>query len=124
MDPDQTSDLDLHCLLKRLQNVSADTKNIPLFVICALRVNTCKFSVYTVRIFINAPTFVRPKNLFQTLHHIIDPDFPSLADEIAESCPYMNLECPCAVVPSHKAYTDMNIKVTAFIVGKNIYYMR
>ena len=45
------SDLDLHCLLKRLQNVSADNKNIQLFVIWALRVNKCEFSVYTVRIF-------------------------------------------------------------------------
>ena len=45
------SDLDLHCLLKRLQNVSADNKNIQLFVICALRVNTCEVSVYMVRTF-------------------------------------------------------------------------
>ena len=53
MDPDQTApiDLDLHCLLKRLQNVSADNKYIRLFVICALRVNTCEVSVYTVRTF-------------------------------------------------------------------------
>ena len=41
----EQSDLDLHCLLKRLQNVSADNKNIPLFV------NTCEVSVYTVRTF-------------------------------------------------------------------------
>ena len=51
VDPDQTarsslkqSDLNLHCLLKRLQNVSVDNKNIRLFVICALRVNTCEVS--------------------------------------------------------------------------------
>ena len=40
------SDLDLHCLLKRLQIVSADNKNIQLFVILALRVNTCEVSVW------------------------------------------------------------------------------
>ena len=50
VDPDQ-SDLDLHCLLKRLQNVSADNKNIPLSVISALRVNACEVNVYTVRTF-------------------------------------------------------------------------
>ena len=51
MDPDQTAPIELfiHCLLMRLQNVSADNKNIRLFVICALRVNTCEVSVYTVR---------------------------------------------------------------------------
>ena len=45
MDPE----LDLHCLLKRLQNVSVDNKNIRPFAISALSVNTCEVSVYTVR---------------------------------------------------------------------------
>ena len=36
MDPE--FELDLHCLLKRLKNVSADNKNERLFMICALRV--------------------------------------------------------------------------------------
>ena len=44
-------DLDLQCLLKRLQNKSADNKSIRLFVICALRVNTCEFNEYTLTIF-------------------------------------------------------------------------
>ena len=52
VDPDQTthtgreeqSGLDLHCLIKRLQNVSVDIKNIRLFVICALRVNRSEIS--------------------------------------------------------------------------------
>ena len=39
------SDPDLHCF-KEFSNVSADNKNIRLFVICALRVNTCEVSVY------------------------------------------------------------------------------
>ena len=39
VDPDKTASyLDLRCLLMRLQNVSADNKNIRLFVICTLRV--------------------------------------------------------------------------------------
>ena len=43
MDQDQTApDLDLHCLLKILQNYSADNKNIRFFMICALGVNTCQ----------------------------------------------------------------------------------
>ena len=54
-------------------------------------------SVYTVRIFMNctARTFAR---LFTKLK--IKPDFPSLADEIAEPHP------------------DMNIKVAAFTVSE------
>ena len=39
--------MDLPCLLKRLQNVSADNKYIQLFVICALSVNTCEDKVST-----------------------------------------------------------------------------
>ena len=50
MDPDQNapihSDLDLHCLLKRLQNVSVDKKNIRLFVICALRIIHVRSVIY------------------------------------------------------------------------------
>ena len=64
VDPDQTvpipSDQDLHCLLRRLLNVSADNKNIRLFVICALRVDTrrtCDVSVYTVRTFMKCTLF-------------------------------------------------------------------
>ena len=50
VDPDQTN-LGLHCLIKRLQNLSAGNKNIRLFVICALKVNTYEVSVYTTRTF-------------------------------------------------------------------------
>ena len=39
------------CLLG-FKYFSGHTKNIRLFVICALRVNTCEVSVYTVRIFL------------------------------------------------------------------------
>ena len=50
-EPIYTAELDLHCLLKRLQNVSADNKNIRLFKICAFRINTYEASVYAVRTF-------------------------------------------------------------------------
>ena len=48
----EQSDLDLHGLLKRLQNISVDNKHI-LFVIhvCALRLYKCEVTEYTVRIF-------------------------------------------------------------------------
>ena len=50
IDCSEQSDLDLHCLLKRLQDIPTDNKTIRLFVICALRVNKCEFRVYTVMI--------------------------------------------------------------------------
>ena len=40
----EQSDLGPHCLFMRLQNVSVDNKNLRIFVICALRVNTCAVS--------------------------------------------------------------------------------
>ena len=45
----EQSDLDLYCLSKAT-NISADDKSC-FFVTCALRVDKCEFSVYTVRIF-------------------------------------------------------------------------
>ena len=45
-----------------------------------------------------------PNNLLSLHQIIIEPDFPSLADKIAEPRP------------------DMNIKVTAFTVSKKFYY--
>ena len=50
VDPDQTAPIG-STLFKRLQNVSADNKNIRLFVICTLMVNACEVSIYTVRTF-------------------------------------------------------------------------
>ena len=47
----EQSDLDLHCLSKRLQIFQQATKAYDVFAICALNVNKCKFSVNTVRIF-------------------------------------------------------------------------
>ena len=56
MDPDQTaldeqSALDLHCLFKRLHNISIDDKTYYCVVIYALRVNKCGFSALTDRTF-------------------------------------------------------------------------
>ena len=75
--------------------------------LCALRVNKCEFSVYTVRIFMKCMHVCAAQKaylLFTKLY--IKSDFPSLADEIA------------------KPYSDMNIKVAAFTVSEkssNIY---
>ena len=51
MDPDQTalgeqSALDLHCLFKRLHNISIDDKTYDCVLIYALRVNKCGFGAY------------------------------------------------------------------------------
>ena len=40
-EPGEQSELDLHCLLKRLYDISTDDKTI-----CAFRVNKCEFRVY------------------------------------------------------------------------------
>ena len=46
------SDLDLHCLSKRLQNISdRRQKQMTFVVIGTLRVNKCEFIVYMVMIF-------------------------------------------------------------------------
>ena len=42
----EQSDQDLHCLLKRLQNVSLATINILSFVIFAFRVNNVRSGIY------------------------------------------------------------------------------
>ena len=42
--------VDLHCLSKRLQNISTDGESRQLVVIGPLRVNKCEFSIYTVMI--------------------------------------------------------------------------
>ena len=50
--PDQTqSDLDPHCLLKRLQIISADDKSRDLCCIGALRLNKCDFHLIYVHDF-------------------------------------------------------------------------
>ena len=59
----EQSDLDLHCLSKRLQIFQQTTKAYDFFVICALRVNKCEFSVYAVRIFMKARTLAGLKQL-------------------------------------------------------------
>ena len=66
------------------------TKNIRLFVICALRVHTCEVSVYTVRTFMKCThVSVAQKAYWLFTKLKINPDFPSLADEIAEPQPDM-----------------------------------
>ena len=74
-------------------DVSADNKNIPLLVECALRIDTCEVSVYTVRTFSEMHARLRDSKSLLTFYQIISkPDFPSLADAIAEPCPNMNIK--------------------------------
>ena len=63
-------DLDLHCLSKRLKNISTDHKSIQLFVVCALRVNNCEFSVYTVTIFMKCTHVCAAQTTLLTLYLI------------------------------------------------------
>ena len=64
--------MNLHCLLKRLQSVSSDNKNIQLFVICALRVNTCEVIVYTARTFMECMHICMAQKSLLTLYQIIN----------------------------------------------------
>ena len=99
----EQSDLGSHCLSKRLQ-IWVD-KTYVTFVICALRVNKCEFSVYKVRISLNARTFARPKQLINSSpNYKVNPDFPSSVDEIVEPRP------------------DMNSKVAAFTASEKSKY--
>ena len=59
--------------------------------------------MYTVRIFMKCTHVCGPKSLLTLYQLIIKPDFPSLADGIAEPRP------------------DMNIKVAAFTVNEKSY---
>ena len=68
---------------------------------CALRVEKCEFSVYKVRIFMKRTHVCAAQTTYKFFTKLlIEPDFPCLADEIAEPRP------------------DMNIKVTAFTVSE------
>ena len=62
----EQSDLDLHCLSKRLQIFQQTTKAYSFFGILSLRVDKCEFSVYTVRIFMKARTFAWLKQLINS----------------------------------------------------------
>ena len=97
-----TNGLGTHCLSMRLQIFSGRQAETYILWLCALRVSKYEFSVYTVRILMKCTHVCGPKTLL-TLYQIINklkikPDFPSLADAIAEPRP------------------DMNIKVAAFAV--------
>ena len=74
-----------------------------ILCLCALRVNKCEFSLYTVRIVMKCAA--QTTYLF-FIKLLIEPDSPCLADEIAEPRP------------------DMNIKVAAFTVNENYINMK
>ena len=63
LDPEQ-SVLDLHCLSKRLQIYFSRRQKYTTFVVCALRVNECEFSVYTVTIVMKCMHFFAPQTTY------------------------------------------------------------
>ena len=72
MDPDQTalgeqSALDLHCLFKRLHNISIDDKTYDCVVIYTLRVNKCGFSALTDWTFMNCTQTCAAQTTFKRL---------------------------------------------------------
>ena len=69
MDPDEQSDLDLHCLSKRLQTFQQTTKEYDFFVICALRVDKCEQCIYG-RDFYGMRDCLRGSNNFLTVNQI------------------------------------------------------
>ena len=71
MDPDQTADLDLHYLLKRLENVSADNNKHKIFVICAIS----EVSVYTVMTFMKCTHVCAAQKAYKLL---IKPEVSSI----------------------------------------------
>ena len=98
----EQSDLGPHCLSMRFQIFSGRQKHT-FCILCALRVNKCKFSTHTVRIFMKCTHVCAAYYFFIKL--LLEPDFPCLADEIVEPRP------------------DMNIKVTAFTESNKFYYI-
>ena len=84
-----------------------DDKKHTLCDYALLRVNKYEFSVYTVRIFMKCKQVCVAQTTYYFFTKLsIEPDFPCLADEIAEPCP------------------DMNIKVAAFTESKKFYYTK
>ena len=81
------------------------------FVICTLRVNTCEVSVYMVRTFMKwTHVSVAQKAYWLFTKLYINPDFPSLADEIAKPHPDMNIKLAAFTVSekSNNTYNCMN----------------
>ena len=69
------------------------TQNTYILLLCALRVNKCEFSVYTVRIFIKCTNVCAAQKAYYIFTKLsIEHDFPSLADKIAEPHPDMNIK--------------------------------
>ena len=75
------SGLDLHCLSKRLQNISAGDKTRQLFFI-VLRVNESDIQIYTVTIFMKCTHICMAQTTYSLFTKpLILPDLPSSADE-------------------------------------------
>ena len=85
----EQSDLDLHCLSKRLHKNLCRRRQQTIFVVIGvLRLNKCEFSVLRSRFSLNACTLARLKKLINSLRVIKRTGFPLLsrlnADEIAQ----------------------------------------
>ena len=80
--------------------------------------------MYTVRIFMECTPFTRLKSLL-TLNQIINkPDFPSLADEIAEPHPDMNIKVAAFTVNEKSSNTVYKYFGTLSVNGKCYYIER
>ena len=102
----EQSDPGPHSLSLRLQ-VYKWTSKTNILWLCALRVNKCEFSVYTVRIFMKCTHVCAAQTtyLFFTLLYI-KPDFPCLAGENAEPRPDMNIEVAALTVSETSTNTS------------------
>ena len=105
MDPDQTAPTgaiwsESTLFVYEASNILGDDKKYILWFY-ALRVNKCEFSVYTVRISMKCRHVWAAQTTYLFFTKLqIEPDFPCLANEIAEPLP------------------DMNIKVAVFTVSQ------
>ena len=72
--------------------------------------------MYTVRIFMKCTHVCAAQKLINSLQKKIKPDFPSLADEIAEPHPDMNIKVAAFTV-SEKSSNNMNIYSVSLIMS-------
>ena len=91
MDPDRAAPIGAvwsasTIFVKRLQNCSANNKNIHLFVIGALKVNACEVRAYMVWTFMKCPHVFTSQKAYY-----IKPEFYSLVNETAEPRPDMHI---------------------------------
>ena len=97
--PTGQSDLDLRCLLKRLQNIPAY-----IHVHCKMRFKGLLSQDFCFEM------CTRFKQLIDTL-----PESPFCADEIAQSSPGMNIEVAASKLYYTLGYTNTRLLLTPFL---------